>query len=213
MLKTVDTARLRDSVETQRISISELARTSGVSRAQLGRILSGSRVRVRQGTLDKLAQALKVDPTEFLVGGVLQRFRALLAKQHGTIDFRGVGFPRLQRCPLADVYVDVSVREEEARSSEIGCRGSQRGSCVEEKPTAKPIPAIQCVTTYDRVVILGNPGAGKTTLLKYLAALQGGQEIADDEVPVYVRLAELSRALEVDPCVDVIRFVAARAAG
>ncbi len=213
MMQTIDAARLRALVESQGIGKSELARKSAVSRAQLGRILGGNQDRVRQSTLDKLAQALGVDPTELATGGTLTKFSELLARQYGYIDFRGLGMPRMQRQPLQNVFVDLSVREEEEEeASRAECPDGRTATRYWEKPPAQPVPATQCVRTYDRVVILGNPGAGKTTLLRYLATEHAGQGRGDGDVPVYVSLPELSRAVERDERVELLKFVAACAA-
>jgi predicted nucleotidyltransferase len=60
--------------------------------------------------------------------------------------------------------------------------------------------------------VLGNPGGGKTTLLRYLAHACAATEEDNTETPVYVRLAEFCRAQELDEGVDLVKFLAARAA-
>lgn len=212
MIATLDVRRLKAVIGAQGITQQELARTSGVSRAQLSRILGRTESRVRQHTLERLAQALKIDIAELSVGGTLNRFKQLVAEEHGYIDFRGIGMPTLQRQPIGDIFVDVDVADRDLRESDDDCaRLGQRASGRKRDP-GQPIPAADCIRTHDRVLVLGNPGCGKTTVLRFLANSSAARNRGDGEIPIYVRLPELCRAQELDHRVDPVKFVAARAA-
>ena len=58
--------RLADLLDRHGISQSELARISGVSLATVGRLCRNDTAQVSLATLDKLADALGVDPSELI---------------------------------------------------------------------------------------------------------------------------------------------------
>ena len=211
MVPILDRRRLESLIESQGLTQSELVRMSGVSRAQLSRLLARDESRVRQRTLERLAQALKVAPAKLSVGGVLNQYRQSVAHEHKEIDFRGLGMPDVQRQPIQDVFVDVKVVPDDDCESIRGCdplEGRRRA----RRPRGQPITATECVSTCDRVIILGNPGCGKTTLLKFLAHQRASRDDGDGKVPIYTRLPELCRAKELDERVDPVKFAADRAA-
>ena len=215
MITTLDVARLRSVISAQGITQSELADSSGVSRAQLSRLLARDRARVREGTLKRLARALQIDAVQLAPGGELERFRELVRGEHSELDFRGIGMPGLQKLAIQDVFVDLDVREDldasDAERRDDDC--TPEGFFVPEKRgPGQPLPATECIQTHDRVVLLGNPGSGKTTVLRFLAHFRAADDKGDGEIPVYVRLPELCRALELDKRVDPVKFVAAWAA-
>ncbi|NQT17341.1 MAG: helix-turn-helix domain-containing protein [Planctomycetes bacterium] len=202
--------RLRSLLARQGMTQADLVRASGISRAQIGRILSGRQDQVRQSTLDRLARALHVDAADVSAGGVLGAFRKRVAQAHAELDFRGIGNPHMQKQPIEKVFVDLMVREEVRETDEAGDGCSPVGSCsCTERPLSRqPIAATECIGTHDRVILLGDPGAGKTTVLRFLANTYATSTEPDGEIPIYVRLPELCRAMEVDEQVDPVRFVA-----
>ncbi len=207
MNATLDIQSLKAVIAAQGITQSGLAKISGVSRAQLVRLLKGDRPRVHQSTLERLAKALTVDTAHLLPGGVLNRFKESLAKEHRDVDFRGIGMPRIQWEPIEDVFVDLAVQEITQKDDE--CRPTDVFSHTSVRQASQPIPATECIRTRDRVVVLGNPGSGKTTLLRFLTQSYATRNDADGEIPIYIRLPELCRAKELDEQVDPVKFVAA----
>ncbi|HET6878779.1 MAG TPA: NACHT domain-containing protein, partial [Pirellulales bacterium] len=148
------------------------------------------------------------------VGGELNRYREYVVREHEKLDFRGIGMPQLERQPIEDIFVDLTVRRAPTPKEECPIQRDDAVRCNDgEKSLAVPIlSATECIASRDRVVVLGHPGSGKTTLLRFLAHRRAIETDMRDELPMYVRLAEFSRAQELDERVDLARFVAARAA-
>lgn len=211
MNTTLDLERVKSAFIAQDITQSQLAMASGISRVQINRILSGRHSRVRQSTLEGLARALHVDPVELSAGGVLQAYRNRVSQEHASLDFRGIGNPHIQRQSIQDIFVDVTVREEvrEAEETDDGCASMGGSSHTEGPQPHQPTAATECIGTHDRMVVLGDPGSGKTTVLRYLANTCATSDEADGELPIYIRLSEFYRAIEVDGRVDPVKFVAA----
>lgn len=212
MFAKLDVARLKSLLESQHLSQSELAKTSGVSRPQLVRLLASAReVRVREDTVNRLARALQTDPIELAAGGKLERFRLWVAEEHNFVDFRGIGMPNVRKEPIEEVFVDVDLSLDDTCEGGDDCTPAGSVSSRKNGDSSQPIPATECIATHDRVVVLGHPGCGKTTVLRFMAHQCATRNDGDAETPIYIRLPELCRARELDEGVDPIKFVAARA--
>ena len=75
----------------------------------------------------------------------------------------------------------------------------------------EPLTATQCMSSHDRVVLVGHPGSGKTTLLRFVAQQEAARGEHNEGTPIYVRLPEFCRTKELDERVDLVKYVAARA--
>ncbi len=210
MLPSLDVDRLKNIAEAQHLTKSSLARMSGVSRAQLARLFGRSEASVRPSTLERLADALGVDPTRLLVGGPIEGYRKCVAEEFAGVDFRGLGLPKVKRRPIVEIYVDLPIRQVE--ESDGDCRRAESCRPVSVSDPQQPILATECVGAHDRVVLLGGPGSGKTTALRFLAHGRAASDDADREIPIYIRLPELCRARDRDKRVDPVKFIAAWAA-
>jgi transcriptional regulator with XRE-family HTH domain/predicted nucleotidyltransferase len=211
MNATLDAQRLRTAIASVGENQASVARQSGVSRAQLGRLLAGSSARVRRSTLERLARTLGISPDALLVGGAMPQYKQWVADDAGYMDFRGLGMPSVQRQPIAAVFVDLAVEEDVAGCPGECSPGDPRTRSRKAGP-GRPGPATECVLSHDRVVLLGNPGGGKTTLLRFLAHSAASHAEQGAEAPILVRLPELCRAQELDKGVDLLKCFAARAA-
>jgi transcriptional regulator with XRE-family HTH domain/predicted nucleotidyltransferase len=209
MLKMLDILRLKSAISSKGITRQQLAKVSGVSRAQLARILCSRDASVRNATLEGFARALGVDSTEILVGGAISGYNQWVERQFAYIDFRGMGLPSLQRQAIEDVFVDVDVVDQQC--GEAGNECLTPASFAASKANPQPqVPATEYLASHDRIAVAANPGSGKTTLLRF-AAWQAVTDGNQRETPMYVRLPELCRARQLDPRVDLVKFVAARA--
>lgn len=205
MKPIIQVNRVRELMDSQRVTQKELASRSGVSRPQLSRILQQHKVAVRTGTLERLAKGLRCEQDELLAGDARQEFRAAQAGEFGHVDFRGLGMPRLERLPIADVFIDVVL---DFDSELIGnCHDSVQnpeGFTGRARPSAGTFG--ECVRSTDRCLLLGDPGSGKTTLLRHYAA----DDQAQQALPVLIRLSEFVRYAEHNREADPLSFVESR---
>jgi predicted nucleotidyltransferase len=111
---------------------------------------------------------------------------------------------------LSSVFVEPDVVPDE-RWPEEKCRYGDRANLDDGHRASVPIPAATAIQSQDRVILLGHPGGGKTTVLHWLAHQQANQEEDRAELPLYVRLAEFTRAQEIDTRTNLLGFVAAMA--
>ena len=209
MIVTLDPHRLREAIAAIGGNQTSIARQSGVSRAQLSRLVAGNGARVRQSTLTQLAQALGVGPDALLVGGAIACYKRWLAEESGYVDFRGFGMPSVQRQPIHEVFVDLAV-EEDTGECQRDCLPRESRSRSLGRPSDRTTTATRCVLDHDRVIVLGNPGGGKTTLLRFLAYSLAATSAEQAETPIYVRLPDLCRGQKLDEHFDLVNFLAVR---
>jgi predicted nucleotidyltransferase/transcriptional regulator with XRE-family HTH domain len=209
MIVTLDPHRLRKAIAAVGANQTSIARLSGVSRAQLSRLLAGNEARVRQSTLTQLARALRVGPDALAVGGPIACYREWLAEEAGYVDFRGFGMPSVQRQPIQEVFVDLAV-EEDIGECQKDCSPGESRSRSLRRPSDRTTTATRCVLDHDRVIVLGSPGGGKTTLLRFLAYSSATTAAEQAETPIYVRLPELCRGQKLDEDFDLVNFLAVR---
>lgn len=203
MAVELDVHRLRSEMQAQALSQKQLVERSGVSRAQLSRILSRKHGSVRDRTISRLAQALGVDPADLIVDGRLQRYRSWVVGEHGFVDFQGIGMPQFQKQPIDDIFVEPDVI---GRQAEDDC--AQTGGRVRWRETQEPpIQASEAILKEDRIIVVGHPGNGKSTLLRWLAHQAASGTLPEVDTPIYLRLPDLSRALEINRDVDPVKFI------
>ncbi len=208
MAVKLDVQRIRSQMESQGLSQKDLVAKSGVSRAQLSRILSRNRGNVREQTVARLAQALGTDLAELVVEGRQQQYLDWITEEQGFVDFRGIGMPQFQKQPINDIFVEPDVV-----SPEISDDCDRVVGAVQwRRSRVPPRPASEAILKQDRIVVLGHPGNGKTTLLRWLACRAALREFREVDIPIYLRLPELSRALEIDPNADPVKFIGSMAA-
>lgn len=207
MSTELDIPKLRSAMQAQGITQSELVKRSEISRAQLSRLLSRDRSVVRMQTISRLASGLGMDPAELTVDGCHQQYLDWVADETGFVDFRGIGTLQHPKQPIEDVFVEPDVVDWRVadHDGEDDCAVS--GRPWGESPL-QPSPACNTIAKQDRVVVVGHPGNGKTTLLRWLAFRAASGKLPDARSVIYVRLSELSRALEIDPNADPVKLAA-----
>jgi transcriptional regulator with XRE-family HTH domain/predicted nucleotidyltransferase/energy-coupling factor transporter ATP-binding protein EcfA2 len=204
--------RLRSVMKSKGFTQSQLARTSGVSRVQLSRLLSKDQPHVRNKTVERLALALSVNANDLALGGRIRVYRESVSKEYANVDFRGFGMPEFKPQPISEVFVDPEVVEVAKKDDRDQCSDAgPESKRSESNPTVRQV-ATEAIRSQDRVVVIGDPGSGKTTMLRFLAHAAAGALEENSEVPFYIRLAEFSRAQEIDERTDLAKFMTATAA-
>lgn len=205
----VDIGRLRSEMESQGLSQAELVNRSGVSRAQVSRLLSRDRATVRDQTIFRLAKGLAIDISELAANGRHRQYLDWVAEEHGFVDFRGMGMPQFRRQQIEDVFVEPDVLgTDEGKKNEYD--GPDEATRWRESQPQKAL-ASEIILKLDRLVVVGHPGNGKTTLLRWLAYRAACGKLSGIDAkayitPIYIRLADFSRALEIDPKTELLKF-------
>ncbi|MGL5195686.1 MAG: NACHT domain-containing protein, partial [Chroococcales cyanobacterium] len=135
-----------------------------------------------------------LDPLEdipALVNEMRSRMREPILAQCGTLRL----LDNSQPVALNDIYIQVNILQQLSRQRWLEVsdlqfqprqtrqsQGQVRRS-ISASEQQSQMPAIQAVSTYSKLLILGKPGAGKTTFLKSLA-LQCIQEQTREKTPV-----------------------------
>ena len=207
--------RLKSVLKEKRITQTALVEHSGVSRAQLGRILrSGEVSNVRDKTLQQLAEGLGVEVGYLEVDGGRKRYCQWVCEQHQLVNFRGLGLPELKNEQFEDIYVvpDAFVQPNDHEcdlNSPVVRMAEERAAAKWGWDSSKEKEAVdKLVIGHKRSVVFGNPGDGKTMFLRHLAIT-----IANDEtqqVPIFFRLPIASRAFAIDPNVQLWDLIVAK---
>lgn len=142
----LDVRQLRTAMDKQGLGQSEMVVRSGVSRAQLSRLLSRDRVRVREQTIARLAEALRVDTADLATDGRRQAYLDWVARAHAFVDFRGLGLPQFQRQEIEAIFVEPEVLVQESDDDCDTVRDAARPQLL---PQAPPL-ATDWVLTQDR---------------------------------------------------------------
>lgn len=214
MAEKLDVQRLRSQLDAQGLTQKEFAIRSGLSRAQVSRLLSRGQATadVRESTLQRIAKGLGLHADEIAVGGALAQFRTWTSERFGRLDFRGIGMPQYPAQDLDAVFVEPEVTLEESLPGEP-CEFGERSDSHGRRHASVPIAVTSAIHSQDRVILLGHPGSGKTTVLHKLAHVHSSDPVdrAELELPLYVRLPEFSRAKEMDERTDIFKFIVAMA--
>ncbi len=120
-----------------------------------------------------------------LVREVRQQIQPYIQEKCGTmrvLDMR-------QPIGLGEIYTNVNILEKPTRTSE----------------REKPIPGLEAIERFSKLMILGKPGAGKTTFLKHLAIQCISGEFQTERVPVFVTLKDFAKT---DENSDLLEYLA-----
>ncbi len=199
--------QLLELLKARGLSQIALVERSGVSRAQIGRIVRGNVAEIRQKTIDDLAKGLGVDPAILELDGQVNRYLQWVRKSHSFVDFRGMGLTQLKKEPIDEIFV-----EPEAglltTQEQLECDESESASNWKSM-TRTPNSASSIVNSRDRIVVIGNPGDGKTTFLRKLCFDRAQQSSEPDGIPVFLRLPVASRAFQIEPDTDLLDVLVA----
>ena len=214
----IDVVRLREAMERQRMSQTELARAANLSRGRLSTLLNSESPGVHVATARRLAASLGLPENALDKSGVEKAYLNAVAEQHRTIAFGGLGVvATAEPVPMDRGFAPLRVRErpERDRQADPILYGEDTTRAL-SRP--RPFSLGAALARAHRLFMLGDPGAGKTTALRHLARTyaSGRQKDAgypeDPLIPVYVRLADWAERLHVDPSTDPIAAAVAELA-
>jgi predicted nucleotidyltransferase len=215
----IDSKKLQTLIASQGYTNTSLAAAAGLSRQALQGILNKQWAEVRSKTVQGLVRALKLADPSLLWGDALVGYKARVAHEHSTLDFRGLGLPITEPRPLDDLFVAVRVRRVPQLKPDKDCGAAPTENGADSADSARPaeelggVPLGECLTQHGRLLLRGEPGSGKTTALRHVARsyAKGTQKAdgypPDPLTPLLVRLADYGRARERDGNLSPVRFV------
>jgi len=106
-----------------------------------------------------------------------------------------------QPMALTDIYTNVKLLEKISgrRRLEIAdllkvCITTEFDRPGLGRTTQIPLPGLEAVQKYPKLILLGKPGAGKTTFLKYIALQCNLGRLQSDRVPIFISLKDYAEA-------------------
>ena len=99
-----------------------------------------------------------------------------------TIDVRtATGGREAAELELNAVFTDLDVKEIPAREELVNLKTRHATSPPGEEAERR-LPAMDAISRYDKLVLLGDPGSGKSTLVNFVALCLAGDGMGSDEV-------------------------------
>ncbi|BAY25898.1 hypothetical protein NIES2100_57060 [Calothrix sp. NIES-2100] len=69
------------------------------------------------------------------------------------------------------------------------------------------VSALQAVTTYPKLMLLGKPGSGKTTFLQYIATQCDRGKLLSDKIPIFIRLRNFAEDARVIGNYSLLNYI------
>ena len=146
-----------------------------------------------------IAQDTTIETSVELVQRLRDRIRPRLQKRCGTMRVLDMS----HRIGLDDIYTSVNISEKITGSKRLELSELLQTVSAENVERfglgavkGKPIPGLEAVEKYSKLMILGKPGAGKTTFLKHLAIQCIGEKFQPHQVPLFITLKEFAESKE-----------------
>ncbi|WP_254174649.1 NACHT domain-containing protein [Planktothrix pseudagardhii] len=142
---------------------------------------------------------LSEDELNNLVQEVRQKCYEIIQDQCGTMRSLTMSQP----IDVSDLYTNVNVLEKipshqqyeiDELLQDFNSKNFDRFGLG--RVTDKPIPGIEAVKKYLKLMVLGNPGAGKTTFLKHLAIQCNKANLKAELVPIFITLKQFAEVAE-----------------
>jgi predicted nucleotidyltransferase/transcriptional regulator with XRE-family HTH domain len=205
----VDVGRMRAAIKSQRLSISDLARQSGVSRGAIYGVIGDPNKTVRPKTLRRLAAALDLPENDLACTADFAAYRQWVLEHNPDLDFQGLGVVGLAPMRLCDLFVRplLTANREMGAESNSECG---HGDVIAKRPVEKLSDMESLMRQRRKILVLGDPGSGKTTLLRNVAMSLAGDPSEQAKIPLLVRVAECLQAKEQDQDLDLVSFIASR---
>ena len=206
----LNTIKLRELMSQRQMTATALARSSGVSRATIARILGRGSAEVHRGTEEKLSGALGLAAGALDKEGVRSEYLAQVAKQHQLLDFTGLGIVAAPKAMSMDRGYSPLTFLESVEAGRCSRDPSGRLATRREKPGSRTLGLADALARGRRAFLLGDPGSGKTTVLRHLARAyatdqqRGLSYPGEPLIPVFVRLADWAEVLRTDDSADLV---------
>ncbi|MGI8503558.1 MAG: NACHT domain-containing protein [Hassallia sp.] len=133
-----------------------------------------------------------------LVQQIREKIKPSILERCGTMRVLDMTQPM----KLNNIYTDINILEKITGRRRLGNELLQETNFEDfqrfglSRITEKPVPGLEAIKKYPKLMILGKPGSGKTTFLKYLAIQCIAGEFQTHLVPIFVTLKNFAEAAE-----------------
>jgi predicted NACHT family NTPase len=127
-----------------------------------------------------------------------------------------------QVIPLEEIYTPVQVWEEITSQQWQEIPDLMKDLHLEhgfnglgQNPYQRSLPALEAVSRYSKLMLLGKPGSGKTTFLQYLAiecsddlrSVGDHRKLQANQVPIFIRLKEFAEDIQSDNELNLLKSI------
>ncbi len=138
-------------------------------------------------------QSSQLDP----IRALRQQIQTSIQQQCGSLRVLDMSQPR----KLSEIYTEVKLLEKISSRRRLNLSNLIEAHAItnHDRPNLsrafqKPLPGLQTVEQYSKLMILGKPGAGKTTFLKQIATQCIAGTFLADRVPIFISLKDFAES-------------------
>jgi predicted NACHT family NTPase len=158
----------------------------------------------KQGDLESLSFLLPLssNAVETLVQKARKANAEKLEHQCGSLRFLDVAKP----INLDELYVDINILEEISGKRWLAISDLQ-GVSASELEIQTGLEALEVVTKYSKLMVLGKPGAGKTTFLQSIAMRCHQGVLKADCLPIFVNLKNFAEDVKAGHLINLFDYL------
>lgn len=145
-----------------------------------------------------------------LVEVVRQKRQDKIHDQCGTVQMLDVA----QTIPLKEIYIPVNVLEELPSQQWLEISDLIEDFSFEsnffglgDNQHQTTLPALEAVSRYSKLMVLGKPGSGKTTFLMYLAIECSERKFLANQVPFLISLREFAEDTQNENELNILKYI------
>ncbi|MBD2501629.1 NACHT domain-containing protein [Anabaena azotica] len=105
---------------------------------------------------------------------------------------------------LNDIYIDINVCEEISRKQWLEINDLQKPITPK---CQKPIPGLEAITKYAKMILLGKPGSGKTTFLQSVALSCAQGAFQPDYVPIFINVKSFAEDVKESRQISLFQYI------